>query len=178
MKLDHAIIRTFERVFVVSLIGKATNGLVELVLGVVLLVTSSARLQQFASFITSRELREDPADSIAMTIIHIGGAIGAAQNFVALYLLIHGIVKLALAYFLVKKIVAAYPWAILTLVLFMIYQATLVIHSFSLLAFLLTVLDFIIVVLALVEYRLLKRPRETDTAAVTASGDDSSVVAD
>jgi len=89
--------RILDLVFLLGVLFKGLDGLVELVVGVVLLFVTPAKLQHAAARATSGELAEDPHDLIANLIVH-----GAAHLqhgsivFAAVYLLVHGIVKLAI----------------------------------------------------------------------------------
>jgi len=73
--------------------------------------------------LTQHELSEDPHDVIANRILgYTHGLTGSAVTFAALYLLVHGIVKIVLVAALLRNQAWAYPWMIGFLVIFIGYQ--------------------------------------------------------
>jgi len=109
--------------FEVSIILKGLDGLLELVGGVLLLVVSPATINQLIVRLTQHELDKDPNDVIATRLLHFGnGLTGSAVRFAAAYLLVHGIVKVVLVAALLRNKLWAYPWLIITLVVFIGYQ--------------------------------------------------------
>lgn len=149
--------KAWERLFRWSLWAKGINGMVEVVGGMLLLLTSSAVIQAFINRITLPELTEDPTDLIAHAVHVAGEQLGATRLFGAAFLLIHGVVKLTLVGFLLRRDIRAYPWAIAALSLFTIYQAYLTVVAGSAALLAVTLLDILIVILALHEYRMLAR---------------------
>jgi uncharacterized membrane protein len=109
--------------FEVSIILKGLDGLLELVGGVLLLVVSPGTINQVIARLTEHELSKDPHDFIATRLLHFGnGLTGSAVRFAAIYLLVHGIVKVVLVGALLRNKLWAYPWLIITLVVFIGYQ--------------------------------------------------------
>ena len=109
--------------FEVSIILKGLDGLLELVGGVLLLAVSPATINHVIARLTQHELSEDPHDLIATRLLHFGnGLTGSAVRFAAVYLLVHGIVKVFLIVALLRNKLWAYPWLIITLVVFIVYQ--------------------------------------------------------
>ena len=112
-----------DRTFEVSIILKGLDGLLELVGGVLLFAVTPATINHVIARLTQHELSEDPHDFIATRLMHFGnGLTGAAVHFAALYLLVHGIVKVVLVTALLRNQMWAYPWLIITLVVFIGYQ--------------------------------------------------------
>ena len=73
--------------------------------------------------LTQGELSEDPHDFIATHLLHTAnGLTGDAVLFGAIYLLIHGLVKIVLVVALLLNKLWAYPWMIAVLLLFIGYQ--------------------------------------------------------
>jgi uncharacterized membrane protein len=141
-----------EKVFRFSLLAKGLDGLLELVAGAVLLFTSSVSIQAWVNRLTAHELSEDPTDLVAHALLSLGKQLGAVRLLAALFLLAHGVIKLLLVTFLLNDNVKAYPWAISVLSLFTAYQAYLASQHTTAAMLGLTVLDFLIVVLAVREY--------------------------
>jgi len=141
-------------VFEVGIILKGLNGFLELVGGVLLLVVSPAAIKGIVRTLTVGELSEDPHDLIATRLLHTaGGLTGAGLTFGAVYLLIHGVVKVTLVIALLRNQLWAYPWMITVLLAFIAYQIYLIILSPTPGLVALTAFDVFIVVLTWREYR-------------------------
>jgi uncharacterized membrane protein len=112
-----------DRTFEVSIIIKGLDGVLELLGGVLLLLVSPATINHLIARLTQHELSEDPNDWVATHLMRLGnGLSGSAVKFAAAYLLVHGIVKVVLVGALLRNQLWAYPWLIITLVVFMGYQ--------------------------------------------------------
>jgi uncharacterized membrane protein len=141
-------------VFEVGIILKGLNGLLELVGGVLLLIVSPAAIKGIVRTLTEGELSENPHDVIATRLLHTaGGLTGAGLTFGAVYLLIHGVVKVMLVIALLRNKLWAYPWMIAVLVAFIAYQIYLIVLGPSPGLVALTVFDVLIVGLTWREYR-------------------------
>jgi uncharacterized membrane protein len=73
--------------------------------------------------------------------------------FLALYLLSHGIIKIILVVALLQQKLWAYPWLIVFLSIFIVYQIYRLVLSMSLGLLALTLFDIFIVGLTVIEYR-------------------------
>lgn len=143
-----------DRTFQISLVVKGTDGLLELIGGVLLLLVSPAQLNSVARFLTQHELSEDPHDAVANALVHYAGTLTvSASLFGALYLLLHGLVKIVLVWAVLRDKLWAYPWMMAFLLIFIIYQVYQLLGSFGIGLALLTVFDGFIVWLTLHEYR-------------------------
>ncbi|MCI0159366.1 DUF2127 domain-containing protein [Leifsonia shinshuensis] len=153
--------RVLDLVFLLGVLFKGLDGLVELVGGVVLLFVTPAKLQHAADRATSGELAEDPHDLIANLIVH-----GAAHLqhgsivFAAVYLLVHGVVKVAIVIALLVGSRRIYPWAMAALGAFLIFQLYELVTHPSIGVAILTVFDAVIIWLTWREWR---RGRELRT---------------
>lgn len=153
--------RVLDLVFLVGVLFKGLDGLVELVGGVLLLFATPATLLSAANRVTAEELSEDPHDLIANLIVH-----GAARLhsggvlFVAAYLLLHGVVKLAIVVALLVGSRRVYPWAMAALGVFLIFQLYELVTKPSVGVAVLTVFDAVIIWLTWREWR---RGRELRT---------------
>src|SRR5262245_3285396 len=86
-----------DRVFEVSIILKALDGLLETVGGILLLVISPDKLVRLVTALTQHELSENPHDFIASHILHSAQHFAAGGSlFAAVYLLTHGVTKIIL----------------------------------------------------------------------------------
>ena len=143
-----------DRTFQVSLILKGLDGVLELIGGALLLLVSRAQLGSVARFLTQHELSEDPHDLIANTLVHYAGTLTvSASLFGAIYLLLHGLVKIVLVWAVLKDKLWAYPWMVAFLLVFIAYQGYQLVVGFTIGMAALTAFDIFIVVLTVHEYR-------------------------
>jgi uncharacterized membrane protein len=164
-----------DRVFEIGIIGKGLNGALEIVGGLLLLFLTPDRIHHVLAALTQGELSEDPGDFIATRILHTtNGLTGNAVLFGAAYLLIHGIVKVALVTALLLNKLWAYPWTIAVLLLFISYQLYRIALSPTAGLIALTLFDAVIVALTWREYRQQRRiraaPATTSPTSAAQSG--------
>ncbi len=113
-----------DRTFLVALVLKGLDGVLELAGGVALLLVSRQPLVGWAVALTQHELSEDPHDFVATHLLGSAHRLTAgAQTFAAVYLLLHGIVKVVLVAAVLRDRLWAYPWMIGFLLVFIGYQA-------------------------------------------------------
>jgi uncharacterized membrane protein len=147
-------LNALDRTFRVSLILKGLDGVFELGGGVLLLVISSDQINAIVRLLTQHELSEDPKDFIANYLLHTAGGLTASTTlFGAIYLLLHGLVKVLLVTAVLLDKLWAYPWMIAFLIAFIVYQLYQIALSFSVGLTLLTAFDAFVVWLTVVEYR-------------------------
>ena len=152
-----------DKTFQISLILKGLDGVLELIGGVLLLLVSPAQLGSVARFLTQHELSEDPHDLIANMLVHYAGTLTvSASLFGAVYLLLHGLVKIVLVWAVLKDKLWAYPWMVAFLLVFIAYQGYQLVVGFTIGMALLTAFDIFIVFLTIHEYRAHKT-RNTPT---------------
>ena len=133
--------KTIDKLFKAGLIWKGIEGVFQIVLGFVLLVTGG--IFALAVKLSQHELIEDPKDKIANWFIGLAGHFSAStQAFIAIYILIHGIVKIFLSISLWKNKKWAYPFAIVMLGLLALYQIYRITHTHSIILGILTIIDF------------------------------------
>lgn len=155
MRLDESRIR---EAFRIGLWLKAAHSVIEILGGVGLLLTTHSGLVALATAITAGELLEDPNDRVATVLrAAAAGFTPAAQSFSAWYLLGHGVVKLALAAGVLAGFRGAYPAFIAAMIGFIAYQLYRLGHGFSLAMTAITVLDVVVLALAVHEWRLVRR---------------------
>jgi uncharacterized membrane protein len=150
-----------DRLFELGIILKGLNGVAELVGGLLLLFTTPAAIHRVVVALTQGELSEDPHDLIARYLLHTAnGLTGSAVIFGAVYLLLHGAVKVVLVIALLLNKLWAYPCMIIVLLIFIGYQLYRIALQPSPALAALTVFDALIVTLTWREYR---RQRHTPT---------------
>lgn len=157
-----------DRTFFISLVLKGLDGVLELVGGVLLLIVTPAQLGAVARFLTQHELSEDSHDLIANSLLHLTSNLSvSATLFGAIYLLLHGLVKIVLVWAVLKDQLWAYPWMIAFLLVFIVYQAYQILVSFSLGLLLLTAFDIFVVYLTWREYGIHRTRRRSEGATTT-----------
>ena len=161
-----------DRAFEIGIILKGLNGLAELVGGLLLLFATPGSIRRLAVVLTQGELSEDPHDIIARYLLHTAnGLTGSAVLFGAVYLLLHGAVKVVLVIALLLNKLWAYPCMIVVLLIFIGYQLYRIALQPSAGLVLLTAFDVVIVALTWREYRRQRRKNDhsSGTAAVTSA---------
>ena len=144
-----------DRTFRISLFLKGLDGVLELIGGILLLVVTPAQISDVVRFLTQHELAQDPRDVVANALVHLTANLsGPASLFGAVYLLLHGVVKVVLVWAVLKEKLWAYPWMIAFLLVFIVYQAYRISVSFSWGMVLLTAFDIFIVWITWREYRI------------------------
>jgi uncharacterized membrane protein len=112
-----------DQAFQIGIILKGLDGVLEVVGGLLLLVVSPATIDRVVTSLTQHELSEDPHDFLATHLLKTAhGLTGSAVLFGAVYLLSHGAVKIVLVVALLKNQLWAYPWMIVFLGVFIVYQ--------------------------------------------------------
>ena len=141
--------------FIVSLILKGLNALLETILGVLFLFTGE--VSNIIVSLTRGELLEDPKDFIANHVQSLLPYVNAhGQIFVAAYFLVHGLVKMILVWALLKNKLWAYPTSLAVLAIFLAYQLIQFFQTQSIMFGLLSIFDAFVLWLILHEYRHLK----------------------
>ena len=165
---------SLDRLFEIGIILKGVDGVAELVGGLLLLFVTPADIHHLAAVLTQGELSEDPNDVVARYLLHTAnGLTGNAVIFGAVYLLVHGAVKVVLVVALLLNKLWAYPSMIIVLLIFIGYQLYRIALDPSAGLIALTVFDALIVVLTWREYRRQRQtphghPRAAETGAPQA----------
>ena len=146
--------RLYHRLFVVAVVLKGLNGMVELVAGSSILAVGHAGLNGIVTLLTARELSEDPTDLVANLLRRWFAQLSPdAELFAAVYLLTHGVAKIVLATCLLREKSWAFPVAAAFFALFIAYMSYRLVlgWSWSIAAFCL--LDLATLFLVLHEWR-------------------------
>ncbi len=114
------------------------------------------RSEAWCFFLIQGELQEDPTDLIANLIKHSTPGVIRSRTSASAFLLVHGVTKLLLVAGLLSHKLWSYPAAIVVFGAFTVYQFYELIHRFSFFLGAVTVLDLIVIVLIVEEYRHVK----------------------
>jgi len=148
--------KRIHQVFEVGIILKGANAALEIVLGTILLFTM--RIGEVILALIENYLIDDPNDFLATHFTQLAHYLQPqVQLYGALYLLSHGIVKIALVWGLLRNKLWAYPASLAVLALFILYQLIKIVQTHSIALILLTIFDFVIVWLIWHEYRLVSK---------------------
>lgn len=154
-----------DRAFLVGIILKGLDGLLEVLGGLLLLLVSPATIADVARALTQHELSEDPHDFLATHLLHATGTLtGSALTFGAVYLLTHGLVKIVLVAALLRNQLWAYPALIVFLIVFIVYQLYRMTYAPSVGLAGLTVFDAIVTWLTIREYQRQRAVRRQPAA--------------
>jgi uncharacterized membrane protein len=143
--------------FLIGVIAKGVDGLLEIVGGLILFVVTPAQIQSLAQSLTMHELSRDPNDLIATYIVNSAGSLSAGtQRFAAIYLLWHSAVKIVLVAALLRRREWGYFAGIAAFSLFLVYQIYRYLHTRSPELLALSVLDVFVIILTWLEYQRLR----------------------
>jgi uncharacterized membrane protein len=151
---NHRRATALHRVFTIGICLKGFDGVLELIGGMLLLVTSPATLHRLVVALTQHELSEDPQDWIASSLRQAASQLSVSTRlFGSIYLIVHGLLKLVIMVGLWRRYRWAYPLAISALSVFIAYQIYRLSYLFSVGLLVLTLFDIAIVGLTWREYR-------------------------
>ena len=152
--------RWTERLFRVALLVKGVDGAAELLGAIALLLVSGDWMHRVVVLVLARDLVGPPDAPPARHLVRAVDEFASGdRTFVVVYLALHGVLKLALVWALLRRWLPAYPPAVAVLGLFVVYELVHAWHTGSVLLAVLALLDIAIIVLVLREYRLLRRER-------------------
>ncbi len=154
--------RLLHRLFELGVLAKGVDGALELIGGFLLLFLSAASIRGAILFLVQGELKEDPTDLVANLIVHNTVTVIRGRFAAAAFLIVHGVVKLGLVGGLAANKLWSYPAAIVVFTGFAIYQLYELGRQTSLFLGITTILDIIVVLLVILEYRHVRRLRRPD----------------
>ena len=144
--------------FEVGLFLKGLFATAECLLGVSLFFVANQSIQNAVRILTAQEIVEDPSDLLARFLMGAAQSLSLdAQSFYALYLVSHGGVKLGVVLLLLRGYMWAYPLAVAVLSGFIVYQIHRYLLEPGLALILLSLLDVVVIILTLIEYRSRRR---------------------
>ena len=155
LRIPESTIRLWFRI---SLIFKAALSALEIVGGVLAFFVSQASVLSIVTMITQDEIAEDPQDLIAGYLLKSVNHLSmGSQHFVALYLLIHGLIKGYLIVGLLREHLWYYPAAMIAFTVFVAYQLYRYQFTHSPWLLMITVVDVLVILLTWHEFQYLRR---------------------
>jgi uncharacterized membrane protein len=152
MKADWASVS--HRAFKFGILIKGLDGLLELIGGSALLLTSRPAIRHAVALLTRHELIEDPGDFVANHLVQLAQHVSlGTRYFAGFYLLAHGLVKIGMVAGLLRDKRWAYPLAVVLLTAFIGYQAYRIVEQPSPGLALLTAIDVTVLALIVREWR-------------------------
>ena len=143
--------------FEASLLIKGLLAAGETLSGLGLLLTPNRAIMALVGWMTGHELAQDPTDDMALWFEQVAHNFPiATQNFYAEYLLAHGALKFTMVVMLARRIVWAYPAAMVVLAGFVIYQSYEFVAHGSVILLGLAALDSLMIVLVWREWGILR----------------------
>ncbi|HEY5152423.1 MAG TPA: DUF2127 domain-containing protein [Candidatus Saccharimonadales bacterium] len=156
-----------DKTYEIGILIKGIDGVLELIGGILVLVLNPHTITGITNFLTQDALQENPHNFIATHIAKAGSHLAAGHNiFAAAFLLTHGLVKVVLVTCLLLNKLWAYPWALVILGLFLVYQVYLLVTGPTFGMAFLSVLDVVIIGLIYREWQKVRggSPPGADTA--------------
>ncbi len=161
--------KILHRLYVVGLWLKGVDGILEVLGGVLFLAVPAATLARIVAVLTQHELSEDPSDWVANHVRAFAGSfLGETKPLAGFYLLGHGGIKIILVWGgLLKGRTWAFPTALGVLGAFILYQSYRIVHRFSMVLLVLTIVDALVWLLIGREYGRMKSSRSGDSDGKT-----------
>jgi uncharacterized membrane protein len=136
---------------------KAVNALIEFLGGILMIALNHESLYSLIELIALPELRQDPNDVLMNYLITVGNNLSiGSQHSIAVYMLLHGSIKMVVIYLLWNKKIWAYKPAVAVFGLFIAYEVYSYLNSSSLLMLFIIIIDAAIIALIILEYKHLK----------------------
>jgi uncharacterized membrane protein len=149
--------RRIHKIFEISVLLKGAHALIECIGGLVLAFVSTTAISRLVNALTQEELIEDPNDFVAAHLLRLAQNLTVStQRFYAFYLLSHGVIKAFLVIGLLRNKLWAYPFSLVVLGLFIVYQLYRFSYTHGIGLMVLTVFDVIMMGLIWHEYRLVR----------------------
>ncbi len=136
--------RFWHQLFEAGIALKGLNGVWQTIVGSLLLLHS-----------------QQPVRALQFANNHLDNFSDSTRIFAGVYLLFHGVLNIFLVYNLYKNRLWAYPFAMIVVSIFTVYQVYRFLHTHSLVLLCLTAFDIAFLVLTWHEYQHQKKRRHT-----------------
>jgi uncharacterized membrane protein len=151
--LEHKIVQTL--IYVKGIIG-----VLEALAGIIMLMIGPNTLSRFVGLLFDYDL-EDKENFVSKFLYDAANNLSMRMHiFIALYMIVHGIVFIAVVFALIYKKIWAFPIAGTMLGLFIIYQIRELSRAFSLTMMILTIVDILLLILLTFEYIRLRKNKK------------------
>lgn len=148
--------RRIRQAFEIGVVLKGLDALVECVGGLVLLFTPTHWLLRWTQLLTYAELSDDRRDLVANGVLAFARHLSVGtEHFYAVYLLSHGVIKIAVVVGLLKQVQWTYPASLAVFAGFVAYQLYRYSYTYSPFLIALSVFDLVVMVLVWHEWRIL-----------------------
>jgi uncharacterized membrane protein len=148
--------RIWHILFLIGVFFKGVDGVLEFVGGLVFLFLTHGALEKYARIVFKGELAEDPHDIIANYLINLAAHTSRdTEFFAAIFLLVHGAIKISIVTGLYLRKLWIYPLAEIVLSVFVVYQLYRFSHTLSVLLIFLSIIDIFIIFLIRTEHKRL-----------------------
>jgi uncharacterized membrane protein len=153
-----------EKLFRAAITIKGIDGALQLVAGIVLIFVPGRVITELVHVVVSRDLLGSPGGPLAthLQLATHDFVEGSSRTFVVAYLLSHAVVKLGLVAALWRKIMPAYPVAVVVMTVFVVVELLRGVQTHSILLPVLAALDVLIILFVIKEYIQLRRERRAD----------------
>ncbi|MCL6729839.1 DUF2127 domain-containing protein [Sphingomonas hankyongi] len=146
------------QVFVLSLLLKGVNALLEMAAGVSLLLVKTDTIIRVLNRYSLDHLAQDRNDWVANHLLEFTRHFSVAEHhFYAFYLLSHGLIKSVVLVGLLREKLWSYPASFAVFGTFIAYQLYRYTYTQDIGLILLSVFDLFVIALAAHEYRLVRR---------------------
>jgi uncharacterized membrane protein len=150
--------KRIRELFRLGIFLKGIHAVIEIVGGLLLFAIPLSAFTHLAVWLTQAELLDEPDDLVANYVMHLSTQLSAgSKTFGGAYLLSHGLVKIVLVVALLKNKLWAYPWSLIVLGLFIVYQMYRFTFTHSVALILLTIFDLVVIWLIWREYQIVKK---------------------
>ena len=133
---------------------KGIDGALETIGGIVLWFVRASSLNHIARIFLQHDLPLDRHEFLTNHLFHATQHLASARHFIAVYLVLHGLIKVVLVTALWLDALWAYPLTIVVFSIFCGYQLYRFTNTHSAALILLTVFDVFIILLTWREYRV------------------------
>lgn len=148
--------KTIYQMFRASILLKGAISLAEMVVGGLLLFVSMEQLIALALWLI-HFLLGNWSGILSAPLLHFTSLLTASSGLIAFYLFSRGAIKLALIIALLYNRLWAYPWSLLVLALFVLYQIWHMFHSFSGIVLGITLFDLVVMYFIWREYLIVQK---------------------
>ncbi|MDO8499558.1 MAG: DUF2127 domain-containing protein [bacterium] len=128
--------------FDIGLVAKAVVGTVEILSGSLFLLSSRFTINNFLIYLASAELFEEPnGDLVSFIAVYLRDLSISTQLFIAVYILLHGLINIFLVVGLYQEKLWTYLGALYFMAAFVVYQVFRLVQTHSLWLAFISILD-------------------------------------